>query len=58
MLHMNHTNNDLVDFNGEMDKAFEILESEIKSVLEIIDVYKKLVESQTSCQNDRFSTCT
>ena len=39
---MNHTNNYLVEFNGEMDKEFETLESEIKSALEIIDVYKKL----------------
>ena len=58
MLHMNYTNNDLIEFYGEMDKEFETLESEIKSAFEIIDVYKKLVESQTSYQNVRFSTCT
>ena len=55
---MNHTNNDLVEFYGDMDKEFETLESEIKSALEIIDVYKKLVESQISCQDVSFSTCT
>ncbi len=55
---MNYTNNDLVEFYGEMDKEFETLESEIESALEIIDVYKKLVKFQTSCQNARFSTCT
>ena len=41
MSRMNHTNNYLVEFYGEMDKEFETLESSIKSALEIIDVYKK-----------------
>ena len=55
---MNHTNNDLVEFFGEMDKEFETLESEIKSALEIIDVYEKLIEYQISYQNARISACT
>jgi hypothetical protein len=38
---MDHTNDDLEEFFGEMDEEFETLESVIKSVLEIIDVYKK-----------------
>ena len=42
MLHMNYTNNDLVEFYGKMDKEFETLENEIKSTLEIIDVDKKI----------------
>jgi len=58
MSRMNHTNNYLVEFNGEMDKGFEILESEIKIALDIIDVYKKLVKSQISSQNARISACT
>ena len=58
MSRMNHPNNYLVEFYGEMDKEFETLESEIKSALEIIDVYEKLVESQISCQKVRFSACT
>ncbi len=44
MLRMNHTNNDLEEFFGEMDEEFETLESVIKSALEIIDVYEKQIE--------------
>ena len=45
MLRMNHTNDDLGEFFGEMDEEFETLESVIKDALEIIDVYEKQVES-------------
>ena len=45
MLRMDHTNDDLEEYFGEMDKEFETLESVIKSALEIIDTYEKLVES-------------
>jgi hypothetical protein len=41
---MNHTNDDLEEFFGEMDEEFETLESVIKSALKIIDVYEKQVE--------------
>ena len=44
MLRMNHTNDDLEEFFGEMDEEFETLESVIKSALEIIDVYEKQIE--------------
>ncbi|NOQ44948.1 MAG: hypothetical protein GQ471_04770 [Nitrosopumilus sp.] len=44
MLRMNHTNNDLEEFFGEMDEEFETLESVIKSALKIIDVYEKQIE--------------
>jgi hypothetical protein len=41
---MNHTNDDLEEFFGEMDEEFETLESVIKSALKIADVYEKRVE--------------
>jgi hypothetical protein len=41
---MNHTNDDLEEFFGEMDEEFETLESVIESALEIIDVYEKQIE--------------
>lgn len=41
---MNHTNDDLGEFFGELDDEFETLESVIKSALEIVDVYEKQVE--------------
>lgn len=44
MLRMNHTNDDLEEFFGEMDEEFETLESVIESALEIIDVYEKQIE--------------
>ncbi len=44
MLRMNHTNDDLEEFFGEMNEEFETLEDVIKSALEIIDVYEKRVE--------------
>ncbi len=44
MLRMNHTNDDLEKFFGEMNEEFETLESVIKSALEIIDVYEKQIE--------------
>ena len=44
MLRMNHTNDDLGEFFGELDDEFETLESVIKSALEIVDVYEKQVE--------------
>ncbi len=44
MLRMNHTNDDLEEFFGEMNEEFETLESVIKSALEIIDVYEKQIE--------------
>jgi len=44
MLRMKHTNDDLEEFFGKMDKEFETLESVIKSALEIVDVYEKQVE--------------
>ena len=45
MLRMNHTNDDFEEFYGEIDEEFETLESVIKSALEIINVYKKQIES-------------
>ena len=45
MLRMNHTNDDFEEFYGKIDEEFETLESVIKSALEIIDTYKKLIES-------------
>ena len=44
MLLMNHTNDDLESFFEEVDEEFETLESVIKNVLEIIDVYEKQIE--------------
>ncbi len=44
MLRMNHTNDDLEEFFGELDDEFETLESVIKSALEIVDAYEKQVE--------------
>ena len=44
MLRMNHTNDDLEEFFGEIDEDFETLENVIKSALEIVDVYEKQVE--------------
>ena len=44
MLRMNHTNDDLEEFFGEMDEEFETLESVIKSALEIVEVYEKQIE--------------
>ena len=44
MLRLNHSNADLDKFFGEMDEEFEILESVIKSTLEIVDVYEKQIE--------------
>jgi hypothetical protein len=41
---MNHTNDDLEEFFGEMDEEFETLESVIKSALEIVNVYEKQIE--------------
>jgi hypothetical protein len=41
---MNHTNNDLEEFFGEMDEEFKTLESVIKSALEIVNVYEKQIE--------------
>ena len=48
MLRMNHTNDDFEEFYGEIDEEFETLESVIKSALEIIDTYEKLIESSDS----------
>ena len=45
MLRLNHTNDDFEEFYGEIDEEFETLESVIKSALEIIDTYEKLIES-------------
>jgi len=45
MLRVDHTNDNLEEYFGEMDEEFETLESVIKSALEIIDTYEKLVES-------------
>ena len=44
MLRMNHTNDDLEEFFGEMDEEFETLESVIKGALEIVEVYEKQIE--------------
>ena len=44
MLRLNHTNDDLEEFFGEMDEEFETIESVIKDALEIIDIYEKQVE--------------
>jgi hypothetical protein len=44
MLLMNHTNDDLESFFEEVDEEFKTLESVIKNVLEIIDVYEKQIE--------------
>ena len=44
MLRMNHTNDDIENFFGEMDEEFETLESVIKSALEIINSYEKQVD--------------
>ena len=44
MLQINHTNNDLEEYFGEMDKEFETIESVIKNALDIIDVYEKQIE--------------
>ncbi len=44
MLRMNHTNDDLEEFFGEMDEEFETLESVIKSALAIVEVYEKQIE--------------
>ncbi len=44
MLRMNHTNEELEEFFGKMDEEFEILESVIKSALEIVNVYEKQIE--------------
>jgi len=44
MLRMNHTNDDLESFFEDVDEEFETLESVIKNVLEIIDVYEKQIE--------------
>ena len=41
---MNHTNDDLESFFEEVDEEFKTLESVIKNVLEIIDVYEKQIE--------------
>ncbi len=43
MLRMNHTNDDLEEFFGEMDEEFETLENVIKSTLEIVEVYEKQI---------------
>jgi len=45
MLCMNHTNDNLKNFFGEIDEEFETLESVIKSALEIIDAY----ENKSNC---------
>ena len=44
MLRMNHKNEDLEEFFGEMDEEFKTIESVIKSALEIVDVYEKEIE--------------
>lgn len=44
MLCMNHTNDNLKNFFGEIDEEFETLESVIKNALEIIDTYEKQIE--------------
>ena len=44
MLRIDHTNDDLEEFFGEMDEEFETLESVIKNAVEIVDVYEKQVE--------------
>ena len=44
MLRMNHTNDDLEEFFGEMDEEFETLESVIKGALKIVEVYEKQIE--------------
>jgi hypothetical protein len=41
---MNHTNDDLEKFFGELNEEFETLESVINSALEIVDVYEKQIE--------------
>ena len=44
MLRMNHKNEDLEEFFGEMDEEFKTIESVIKSAFEIVDVYEKEIE--------------
>jgi len=44
MLRMSHTNDDLEEFFIDTDEEFEVIESVIKSALEIVDVYEKQVE--------------
>ena len=45
MLQINHRNDDLENFFGEMDEEFETIDSVIKDALEIVDAYEKQVES-------------
>ena len=45
MLRMNHENDDLENFFGEMDEEFETIDNVIKDALEIVDAYEKQVES-------------
>ena len=44
MLQMNHANNDLDEFFGEMEEEFETLESVIEDALEIINIYENKIE--------------
>ena len=44
MLLMNHKDNDLECFFGEMDDEFETLENVIQSALAIINIYEKEIE--------------
>jgi hypothetical protein len=43
MLRLNHSNDELDEFFGEIDEEFEILESVIKSALKIFDNYEESV---------------
>ncbi len=52
MLRIDHTNDDLEEFFGEMNEEFENLESVIKNAFEIVDIYEKQVElSDLELQN-------
>ena len=44
MLRMSHTNDELEEFFGVVNKEFETPESMIKSALRVIDVYVKQFE--------------
>ena len=44
MLRMNHTNDELEEFFGVVNKEFETPESMIRSALRVIDVYVKQFE--------------
>jgi hypothetical protein len=44
MLRMNHENDDLENFFGNMNGEFESLEIVIKNALEIVDAYEKQID--------------